>query len=400
MSLNNIVHQDEFLRNTLINLLANKGNNNFEDFSLEILRTTFETLLQAEREAFFKDKDRRDNKKNGYYSRLVKTLSGVFEMNIPRDRIGQFKPLVLQIAKQEKRSLDKLALSLYTKGLSTRDINKILKDAYGLKTSPQYISNISSSYLELKKTWDNRKLDSKYYAVYIDALHMNIRRSSSVDNEALYVAVGLKLDLTREILGIYSIPEESASGWKEVVQDLKKRGMKQAISFVADGLKGLDSVIREEYPNSLFQRCIVHLKRSIGYRIRPADRAEIMIDLKMVFNLDDVLDTKELAMERLQLFINKWKKRYVFIGKMDINEHHFTYLLLPFEIRRMIYTTNWIERLNKEFRKVIKNKNSFPNEESALMLVWLKAVEIEDNLYKYPISSLNGIKEKLNSMLK
>jgi transposase-like protein len=177
-----------------------------------------------------------------------------------------------------------------------------------IQAREQYMETLRETYLELKKTWDNRKLDSKYYAVYIDALHMNIRRSSSVDNEALYIAVGLKLDLTREILGIYSIPEESASGWKEVVQDLKKRGMKQAISFVADGLKGLDSVIREEYPDSLFQRCIVHLKRSIGYRIRPADRAEIMIDLKMVFNLDDVLDTKELAMERLQLFINKWKR--------------------------------------------------------------------------------------------
>lgn len=400
MSLKNIVHQDEFLRNTIINLLNSNRNNNFEDLSVEILRTTFETLLNAERDAFFKDKNRENNKKNGYYSRLVKTLSGVFEMNIPRDRIGQFKPLVLQIAKQEKRSLDKLALSLYTKGLSTRDINKILKDAYGFNTSPQYISDISSRYSKFKEEWDNRKLDSKYYAIYIDAIHMNIRRNSSVDNEALYIAVGLKLDLTREILGIYSIPEESASGWRDVIKDLKDRNVKQVISFVADGLKGLDRVIEEEYPNSLFQRCIVHLKRGIGYKVRPSDREEIMNDLKSVFNLNDVLDTKEQAMHRFQAFINKWKKSYSFMKKMDICEHYFTYLLMPFEIRRMIYTTNWIERLNKEFRKVIKNKNSFPSEESALMLVWLKAIEIDDNLYKYPISSLNGIREKLNSMFK
>ncbi|BFT94861.1 MAG: hypothetical protein MNSN_08830 [Minisyncoccus archaeiphilus] len=157
---------------------------------------------------------------------MAKTLSGVIELSIPRDRIGVFKPLILQVIKREKGYLDELALSLYTKGMSNRDINDVLKKAYGIKTSPQYVSDISSRYSKLKEDWDNRKLDSNYYVIYIDAINMNIRRSGSVENEAVYVAMGLKLGFTKETLGIYSIPEESADGWRSVLQDLKKRGVK------------------------------------------------------------------------------------------------------------------------------------------------------------------------------
>jgi len=198
---------------------------------------------------------------------------------------------------------------------------------------------------------------------------MNIRRSGSIENEAVYVAMGLKLDFTKEIIVIYSIPEESANGWRSVFQDLKKRGVKQVISFTADGLTGPDTVIKEEYPNSLFQRCIVHLMRNIYKKVRISDRTEIIQDMKNIFNVANKNDTVIERMKRFDAFREKWKKSYPSIGKMEDNEHYFTYLLMPFQIRKLMYTTNPIERLNKEFRKVIKNKNSFPNPASALMLI-------------------------------
>lgn len=398
MSLINRVTDNSFLRKYLINEIKGQESR-LNTLIPDILTEVIETLLEIERDVFL-GSDKRINKKNGYYSRMAKTLSGVIELSIPRDRIGVFKPLILRVIKREKGYLDELALSLYTKGMSNRDINDVLKKAYGIKTSPQYVSDISSRYSKLKEDWDNRKLDSNYYVIYIDTIHMNIRRSGSVENEALYVAMGLKLDFTKEILGIYSIPEESADGWRSVLQDLKKRGVKQVISFTADGLTGLDTVIKEEYPNSLFQRCIVHLMRNIYKKVRVSDRTEIIQDMKNVFNVTDKNNTVIEGMKRFDEFREKWKKSYPSIGKMEDNEHYFTYLLMPFQIRKLMYTTNPIERLNKEFRKVIKNKNSFPNPASALMLIWLKALEIMDRRYRYQVNSLLCIKEELDSMFK
>jgi transposase-like protein len=395
MSLNNIVHQNSLLESVILNLIENQENN-VEFATTQIIQTVFETLLVAERNIFLKNSE--NNKGNGYYSRIAKTLSGKFRLNIPRDRMGLFKPLILEIIKEEKQNFDNLAFRLYSKGLSIRDINDVLEDTYGINTSPQYVSNVTEEYLEVRKQWQERKLDKEFIAIYIDAIHVNIRRNKLVDNEAVYVAVGLKPDLTREILGIYSIPEESASGWRDALLDLKTRGVKKILIIIADGLKGLENAVEEVYSKSKFQKCIVHLKRNIGYKVRAKDRNEIMTDLKTVFNLDDSLDTKEKAMTRMEIFLDKWKHVYPALVKMDIGEYHFNYLLMPFEIRRMIYTTNWIERLNKEIRKVIKNKNSFPNHESALSLIWMKIMDFESRVYKYQITSLCSIQERLKEM--
>jgi len=396
MSPNTIVHQNEFLRNTIFNLVQNKKENR-EEISSRILKTVFEALLEVERDEFMKNKESQ-NKKNGYYSRLAKTLAGIFEIKVPRDRLGLFKPLILEIAKKEKQNLDQLAFELYSKGMSDRDIGSALENVYGFNTSPQYVSNITKAYLEVRKRWQERILDKKYIAVYIDATHMNIRRST-VENEAIYIVLGIKTDLKREILGIYSIPNESAYGWKEVLLDLKQRGMQRTMLFISDNLKGIDNAINEIYPKSKLQKCIVHLKRNIWHKVRIKDRREIMDNLKIVFDLDNALDNKEKALERMNQFISKWKKDYPFLTRMNISENHFTYLEFPFEIRRIIYTTNMIERLNKEVKKVVKNKNSFPNPESALSLIWMKTMDVEDRVYKYPITRLYPIRERLLDML-
>jgi putative transposase len=395
----NSVHYKLFLEKTINDWVAQEKGN-LENVSQNIIQTVLESLLQAEREEFLKSDDSLGNKANGYYSRLAKMLSGVIDLKIPRDRLGLFKPLILEIIKKDQENIDNLAFSLYSKGLSTRDINDVLKEAYNLNTSPQYISNISSSFLELRRKWQERRLDKKYYAVYIDAIYLNIRRDT-VLKESVYIVMGLKEDLSREILGIYSIPQESAKGWQEVLFDIKKRGVEEVLLFVADGLKSLETSINTVYPRSYFQKCVVHLKRNVLNKLRARDKLEVSADLKSIFKLDDLNDSKEKAIDRLNGFIEKWKDKYPYLkrsfGEQTL-DYYFTYLNFPLSTRRIIYTTNWIERLNKEIRKVIKNKNSFPSEDSALTLIWSKALEVERRIYNNKITVLYPAKEDLDKM--
>ena len=395
------INNNTFLKE-IIEVQLKKADNKESAIS-EMMMTMFDLLLEAERGEFLNiEKSIGDfnNKGNGFYSRFIKSLSGKMKLNIPRDRFGRFKPLFLEVLKHDQRNFEELAFNLYTKGLSTRDINDVLKDAYDIETSPQYISNITKTFSELKQTWDKRILNDKYYCVLIDAIHINIRRTS-VDNEAIYVVLGVKEDATRNVLGIYSIPQESSSGWKNVLEDIKKRGVKDVLTFVADGLIGLENSINKVFPKAHLQKCVVHLKRNILNKVRSSDKAEISSDLNEVFDLTNQNETKENAINKLNNFINKWSKKYPSIKNMfkdNISEYYFTYLNFPFQIWRMIYTTNWIERLNKEIRKVVKNKNSFPDENSALMLIWSKIIDFEEKTYKYPITSFIGIRDKLNDM--
>lgn len=396
MSYNNI-HHKTFLSKTIKTWIEEQ---NSEDTTKTILQTTLEAIMEYERDAFFADKQK-ENKKNGYYNRMAKMISGIFEIKIPRDRMGIFKPLILEIVKKDNEKLNELAFSLYSKGLATRDINKVLEETYSFKTSPQYISNITKSMQKAREKWMKRKLDGEYYVIYIDAIHLPLRRNT-VENEAIYIVMGLNKELKREILGIYSIPQESASGWREVLEDLKKRGLKDTTLFVADGLKALEASISDVFPKSRFQKCVTHLKRNVLKKARSKDKEEISKDLYDVFDMNLANDTYTKALKRIDLFIEKWNKRYPSIKRMfseEIKKYYFTYLDFPFEIRRMIYTTNWIERLNKHIRKTLKNRNSMPNEDSALNLIWSSAMDMEENTYVYPITAFSSSKVELEEML-
>lgn len=376
-----------------------------EEISTIILQTVFNSLLRVEQEHFLKYKHggqpkNNGNKRNGYYNRFVKSLSGTFQVTVPRDRQGLFQPLILEIAKKQQSNIDWLGVSLYSKGLSTRDIQDILKTIYGMQVSPQYISSITKSYLPLREQWHQKKLDKDYYVIYIDALFLPIRRDT-VQKEAIYIVLGLKKDLTREILGIYTLPNESASGWKEVVKDLQFRGVKNVLLFVADGLTGLADQVHNVFPNAEFQTCITHVKRKVLNKIRKKDKEEASSDLSKVFKLNDPFDEEKEARKRLDEFIEKWRRRYPQIRRLFPEEkrpYYFTYLKFPYDIRRMIYTTNWIERLNKEIRKVTRNRNSFPNEDSAMTLVWMKLMEMENNVYAYPVTAFLTCEDALKPM--
>lgn len=371
-----------------------------------LLKEIFEYLLKIERDQFLGyPEGARDkittNKRNGYYERIIKNLLGSFSIKVPRDRKGEFIPVTLEMLKKNEEDLKFLGYKLYAKGMSTRDISDIFEEVFGASYSPQNISNITKGFEVHRKQWQERIIDSDYYFIYIDALHTKIRRTT-VANEAIYVVIGLKTNLERDVLGIYSIPQESSSGWEEIFINLQKRGLKRFVMCIADGIANLENVLSKTYPKAMLQKCVVHKIRNILLKVRSKDKEQIANDLKNIFDLDNPNHTFEEGKTRIKLFLEKWKKSYPYLyRKFDDQtiDYYFQYLKFPVVIRRLIYTTNWIERLNKHLRKVEKNKNSFPNEDSAINLLYMAVIEFEEKVYKYKVSSFESSKDFLDSLL-
>jgi len=367
-----------------------------------ITKTVFESILKAERVEFLANNQSEKNKANGYYSRLSKAINKYFKLSIPRDRLGLFKPVFLDCIKEQDEKLMDLSFKLYTKGLSTREVGEILEEFYDKKISASWVSNITKNFQEERESWQNKKLEKNYYFVYIDALNIAVRRDT-VTKEAFYVVMGVKEDLTREVLGVYNIPTETIEGWREVFEDLKSRGLKKTLMIIADGLAELETIVGEEFPNAKFQKCITHKKRNIQLKVRSKDKGIISEDLKQVFQVGKENYTKELAKKSLNLFVKKWEPIYKNIGNYfpeKQQEYLFNYLDFPYEIQNMIYTTNWIERLNKTIRRTTKIRNSFPNVESALNLICAIIIDKEESNYgKYPVTAFSNIKDTLDAML-
>jgi transposase-like protein len=394
----------QYLSNTISEFLQADENLDFG----EIYTAVFESLMEAERKEYLKyDRgkriEKRQNKivdkRNGYYIRSFDNFVEKLALRVPRVRLGNFKPLILEKLESNDSRINKLAFYLYVKGLSTRDINDVIEEMYGVEVSPQWVSNITVEYEEKRKEWQEREIESEYYVIYIDALNLNIRRDR-VEKESVYIVLGLRRDLRREVLGFYLIPQESAQGWEGVLRHLKDRGLERVLLFVSDDLAGLGDRIKVEFPFSLHQLCVVHKERNVLIRVRVKDKREVAGDLKRVFDSQNPNHNQEEAESRLNGFIQKWERIYPGIGRhFEGREELFSYLKLPFPIWAMVYTTNWIERLNRSIRKVTKNKGSFPNPDSALNLVYMVIEEVEFKVYSHQITSLLCIQDELNDML-
>ena len=362
--------------------------------------TMFETILKAERSCYLEHCEE-PNKANGFYTRIAKAMNKYFELKVPRDRLGLFKPVFLEVIKNRESQMFELAHKLYIKGLTTRDIEDVMQDVFNKKMSASQVSLISKNFQAEIEAWLSRKLMSEYYFIYIDALYVPIRRNT-VQNEAIYIVLGLKKDLRRGILGVYNIPKESASGWNEVFTDLKNRGLKKVLMVFADGLTGLEEVVKNKLPNAFLQKCLVHKIRNILLRARSSDKQALVEDFKLVFRLEEPNYSIDEATKNLEKFLSKWKKIYPSIERKFKTEHlenYFAYLNFPYKIQRMIYTTNWIERLNKHLRKTLRVRNSFPNPDSAINLVAASLIEFENNTYDYPVTSFLIVKDELDYML-
>jgi putative transposase len=346
-------------------------------------------LMLSERESFLNESAGTGNKGNGYRKATRAGIGSKLQLTIPRDRLGVFQPVILGLLNEQEEQIKSLCFELYGKGLTTRQIEDVIEKIYGSTYSKSSISRITTDFSALVDAWLNRSLDIFYPIVYIDAIHIKIRRDV-VATEAFYILLGLKEDHKREVLGIVNIPQESASGWQEVLLNIKNRGVEKVGLFVFDGLTGLDTVVGKVYSESLQQKCTLHFQRNLNKHTRKADRELFAKELKEAFNPDSPTLTQEQAVDNLKQVLSKWGNKYPKFNSMansDELDTLFTYLNFDYRVRRMIYTTNWIERLNKSFRRTLKMRNALPTPQSAITLLGFVAMEMEEKTYSYPITN-------------
>jgi len=314
--------------------------------------------------------DGQGNERNGASGKTVLTDTGAVRIDVPRDRLGSFEPLL--IPKHERRftGFDDKIVAMYARGMSVREIQGFLAESYGTQVSPDFISSVTDEVLAEALAWQSRPLEAMYPVVFFDALRVKIRGDGVVSNKAVYLALGIQADGKRDVLGLWVEQTEGAKFWLKVFNDLKTRGCQDILIAVVDGLKGLADAINTTYPQATVQTCIVHLIRNsldyVGWR----DRKKVAHALRPIYTAV----SEPAAQEQLQAFTDgPWGIKYPMIVQSWTRawEHVTPFFVFPPDIRRVIYTTNAIESLNMQLRKIIKTRGHFPTDEAAVKLLWL-----------------------------
>jgi len=310
-----------------------------------------------------------DNNRNGYSKKTLKSDLGNLEIKIPRDRKSEFKPIIVPKNSRVLAGFEEQILSMYSLGMSQRDISGHIEKIYGCQISADAISSIVESVSEKVSEWQNRSLKEIYTVIFMDAIVFNVKQDGRVKNMAINVLVGIDINGIKEIIGFWSCENESAKFWLTVLNDLKSRGVKDVLIFCIDGLKGFGNAIKATYPDSDVQRCIVHQIRYSAKHINYKERKDLCNDLKPIYQ---AIDEKE-ALKALDKFSEKWDFKYSYISKSwRANwDELSTFFKYPNEIRKLIYTTNTIESANSIFRKITKNKGHFNDESSLYRLLYL-----------------------------
>lgn len=309
------------------------------------------------------------NSRNGYSKKTLKTEDGEVAIQVPRDRNGDFEPEFIGKHQTRFAQMDEKIISLYSRGMSVRDIQEQLKDLYGTDVSAQLISNVTDEVIDEVKAWQTRPLDKLYPIVYLDALVIKVSQDKRIINKAFYLALGVNLLGQKELLGIWISQNEGAKFWLSVLTELKNRGLEDIFIACVDGLTGFPEAIETVYPKTQVQLCIVHMVRHSLRYVGWKQRKAVAGDLRTIYTAKTA-DEAELA---LTAFAEKWDEIFPSISKSWIDHwHNITpFFQYPEDIRKVIYTTNAIESLNMCLRKVIKNKRSFPSDEAALKLLYL-----------------------------
>ena len=309
------------------------------------------------------------NTRNGTSPKTLVTEHGQVPIDAPRDRDGSFDPQIVKKRQRRFQGFDDKILALYSRGLSTRDIEAHLEEIYGVKVGRELISNVTDAVMDDARAWAARPLEDVYPVVFLDALVLKIRDGGSVQRRACYLALGITLEGERDVLGMWFQENEGAKFWMQVLSELKHRGVQDILICCVDGLKGFPEAIEAIYPNTTVQTCIVHLIRHSLRYVPRREREQVARDLKPIYTAIDA----DHAQAELEAFDEKWGKRFPVITQAWLNawEHVIPFLAFPPEVRRVIYTTNAIEALNRQLRKAIKTKGHFPNEDSARKLIYL-----------------------------
>jgi putative transposase len=309
------------------------------------------------------------NSRNGTSSKTLKTEQGLMPIEVPRDRDSSFEPQIISKGQTRFTGFDDKIIALYTRGLPTREIQAHLKEIYGVDVSPTLISNVTEAVIDEAKAWQNRSLDALYPIVYMDALMVKCRDNGHVINKAVYLAIGINLEGTKEVLGLWMAQTEGAKFWLSVVTELKNRGVQDIFIACVDGLKGFPEAIEAVFPKTVVQLCIVHMVRhSLNY-VSWKNRKAVATDLKRIYQAASA----EEAERQLDAFAATWDGAYLAISQSWRRnwERIIPFFAYPADIRKVIYTTNAIESINMSLRKVTKNRGSFPSDDAVVKLFYL-----------------------------
>ena len=351
---------------------------------MKFLKDSFKDILQEMLEAEMdvhlgyskgeKPPANSDNTRNGYSSKTVRSELGPVELNIPRDRKGEYNPKIVPKYSRDVSGIEEKVISLYAKGMSTRDIHEQIKELYGVEVSAELVSKITERIVPEIKEWQNRPLEKVYPFIFMDAIHYKVRDEGQVNKRAAYVVVGIDLEGYKDILGIWIGDNESAKFWLGVLNDLRNRGVEDVLIFCVDGLTGLEEAIEAVYPKAEVQRCIIHQLRNSFKYVSYKDLKEFTKDFKSVYTAPN----EEAALGRLYELKEKWGKEYPYAfrsweNNWDVISPFFKY---PPEIRKIMYTTNIIEGLHRQFRKVTKTKSVFPSDGALEKMLYLASINV------------------------
>ena len=343
----------------------------------DLLGDTMEQMLKAELDEHldyeYGEKPLSLNTRNGSSKKTVKSSYGNIDLNIPRDREGSFEPQALKKYQKDISNIENQIISMYAKGMTTRDISTHIKEIYGFGISESMVSKITNKILPTIEEWQNRPLEKVYPFVFLDAIHYHVRENNIVVKKAVYIALGYNTEGYKEILGMWVGENESSKYWLLVLNQLKERGLEDILIVSTDNLSGFGQAIESVYPKTEIQKCIIHQIRNSTKFVSYRDIKELMKDLKTVYKAS----TEKLILSNLDIFEEKWGKKY----PMCVNSWRnnwaelATYFKYPEGIRKLIYTTNSIENFNRQLRKVTKNKTIFPSDYALQKSLYLAMVD-------------------------
>lgn len=314
------------------------------------------------------------NSRNGKSKKTVVSEYGEQEIMVPRDRMGEFEPVVVQKHQKNVTGIEDQIIALYAKGVSTREIQDHLQNLYGIEVSPTLISNVTNKIVPLIKEWQNRPLQGVYAVVYMDAIHFKVKQDGAIVNKAAYMVIGIDLDGNKDALGMWIGENESSKFWLSVLNDLRNRGVQDILIICVDNLSGFSEAIAACYPKTEIQKCIIHQIRNSTRYVSYKDLKKVTADLKPIYKAA----TEEGALLEMDRFEEVWGAKYPLIVRSWRNnwEELSTFFKYPPEIRKLIYTTNMIESYHRQLRKVTKGKSIFPTDEALLKMLYLATMDV------------------------
>ena len=366
--------------NSLIEHYHPEDAHDVQEMLKDLLGDTMQGMLEAEMDEKlgyskydYRNKDT-DDSRNGYSKKTVTSSLGDIELDIPRDRKGEFEPQAVKKNQTDISNIEDQVLSMYAKGMTTRDISSHLQTVYGVDASAEMISHMTDRILPIAKEWQNRPLEKKYAVVFMDAVHFHVRQDNQTIKKAVYVAIGIKLNGQKEVLGLWIGGNESAKYWLGVLNEIKNRGVEDIMIVSVDGLTGFVDAIGAVFPKAEIQRCIVHQVRYSTKFVNYKDLKPFVADLKKVYQAP----TEEAALANLDDLEEIWGKKYPSsIASWKNNWPQLsTYFKYPPEIRKIIYTTNSIENFNRQLRKVTKTRTIFPTDDALFKILYLAMSDI------------------------